>query len=158
MNIETIQPLGDLVLVRRLPDADSVHGILIPESARNKKRGDDNDIHGSLRRGIVVALGPGDKLLQFKCPDCGEVAGATMRPESARSATLVPRTPNKKCGCGVSTKWQFATGEPEVYCEMEPAIGNEVIFERWGSSQFDIDGVEYSLIHEEQSILGVIER
>jgi co-chaperonin GroES (HSP10) len=160
MNPETIQPLGDFVLVRRLPDQDSVRGIIAPQSALNKKRGDDRDISGSLRRGIVVAVGPGDKLFWFECPYCREFAFVAMKPKNIRSAELVLRPPRRDCRCGTNTKWRFVPSDSDssIRCAMNVSVGNEVITERWPHNTFDWDGEEYQILHEEQSILAVIER
>lgn len=49
-----VTPLGDFVLVRRLPDAESKAGIWIPDSARNPREGN--------RRGVVISCGPGDRV------------------------------------------------------------------------------------------------
>lgn len=47
-------PLGDFVLIRRLPDPDEERGLIVPGTARDNARG--------VRRGVVEKCGPGDKI------------------------------------------------------------------------------------------------
>jgi chaperonin GroES len=53
--IEHVQPVGNQVLVKRLPDLEAPAGLTLPSSAT------DSDRPG-IRRGVVVAVGPGDRM------------------------------------------------------------------------------------------------
>lgn len=55
-NTSQLSPLGDLVLVRLLPEKEKEASIVLPDIAHNPERG--------LRRGVVIACGPGDKVTE----------------------------------------------------------------------------------------------
>lgn len=61
--VELVRPLGDFILVKRLPDCDEVNSLIIrPGMCMNASgkwvRSDDCE----LRLGEVIAVGPGDEI------------------------------------------------------------------------------------------------
>lgn len=120
--VEQLRPLGDLVLVRPLPEAEKIGQIFLPDNARNPERG--------LRRGVVVACGPGD-----------------MRHDFELKALDVPPELSKPC---TDFSWW-----PRHAMHVKP--GDIVIYPRVPANGVTIDGAEHFLIHEEQHVLAVIE-
>src|SRR5580704_9064434 len=57
----TIRLLSDRCLIRDLGDPERIGSIIIPEVARPKAR----DEWGTLRIGLVVATGPGDRFIEM---------------------------------------------------------------------------------------------
>ena len=146
-----IRLLEDRVLIRDLGEQERVGSIIIPETAAARGVGKA----GMLRLGVVVAVGPGDKfkelgldesgavrrkLLTERCPEC-----ETGRFFDAKAYEYVPCP---KCG--------GTTRAPAVMpTECKP--GDRVIYDRRREAELLWKGETYSLIHEEQSILAVLE-
>lgn len=137
-------PHGDLVLVKRLPDKDKIGSIFIPETAQNAQRG--------TRRGLVLMVGPGDKIVAFECESCG-----------CFPLRLLKKQIYLKCrNCGGSLRLaatdNFVWGENGDRSPLNVAVGDEVIYWRAEANDVKIQNVEYVYLHEEQHILAVLEK
>lgn len=134
-----IRLLLDRVLIRELPGEESVinGGLIIsPDSAQ---LGDRNGI----RRGVVIATGPGDKLCRCSHSLADHYAN---RGESMRCARA-------NCRC---RRPEYAGAIRPMSC----APGETVLF--WRQEEFDGSslgfalGEKYHIIHEEGGLVGVI--
>lgn len=135
-----IRPMEDLVVVKDIPDEEAIGSIVIPNSARDR---DQN------RRGLVVAVGLGDRFYEKgKDPITGEIRRRTVG----------------MCECGCP-KWKHVTHWC-MDCEcnnfsprlpMEVKVGDRVLFNRRKDMEFFIDGDRYNFVHEEQSILAILD-
>lgn len=132
---DEVNPYGDLVLVRRLPEDDIRGRIFLPNGSANPDKG--------LRRGVVVSAGPGDKLLLVVCVPCG-----TTR-------VRVLDAPWGSCEYCGSTEAKVLD---QRRAPMHAKVGDEVIYTRVPANEIDIDNVTHTFLHEEQHILAVIER
>lgn len=133
-----VQPLGDFVLVRRLPDSERTPSgyIVLPDGTRNKREGK--------RRGVVILVGPGDKRTDITAKEgwkqCTHCAAVWNKEET-------------ECVCGQSGFKTYTYRHP-----MHVAPGDEIIYDRVPANDIRIDGEEYTFLHEEQHILCVLER
>lgn len=174
IDLDRFRPMGDMVLVKRLPDPEeSAGGIHIPESSRNENR--PKDPKERVRRGVVVATGPGDTSFHYQCSGC-ENGRAYLTPTSfhKRGAEVTSLKLVTKCwNCGAcdwkpvgydiqndifttdSTRWYSASNR---YARpMHVKIGDIILWERRPQNECSINGQEFTLLHEEQSILAVLE-
>jgi co-chaperonin GroES (HSP10) len=157
----SIQPLGDLVLVKRLPDSEKTpSGMIWLPNTRNEK----NPAQGP-RRGVVVAVGPGDRELLLWCGNDKWVRDRSsgfcegdLRPTFAYVlANGIPACP--QCGgsmyivAGANT-----VPHDKLHRPMHVEVGDEVIYNRAPANDVSINGEEYVFIHEEQHLLAVIEK
>jgi co-chaperonin GroES (HSP10) len=148
------QPLNDLLLVKPITTYNHGGRIFIPDTIEHRhshKPGDWSDTFV----GVVVATGPGDKLLHLKCGHCGHETKrladrATLREKRGLHAF-------RACRCG-KRDWAVI-GESRM--PMETKVGDKVVFARRPNTPGDIDGIliegqRYLLFNEEQSALMVI--
>ena len=77
IDLETLTPLADMVLVRRLPEEEkTAGGLILPPSGRDKREGLRVGVvlrvgQGDLVNGNRIPLGvvPGDRVVYARCPD-----------------------------------------------------------------------------------------
>lgn len=152
-----IRPIYDRCLVRDIPDSEMVGSVVIPQSLLNNGSG--------LRLGIIVAVGNGDRWIE---------KGWNNAAQEARRAAITV------CQCGHHEKIHSVhgthgkraclmvdgQGEEFDYCPcknfsprlpMDVAPGDKVVYDRRKECEIYIHGERYSLIHQEQSIMAVIE-
>lgn len=142
--VESVHPVGDLVLVKPEPESEKVGHIFLPETARDKERG--------TRRGTVVACGPGDRAPLFECRDCGLPYASTMERIGEGETFKVASCPY----CGCSDRYLHARELAEARA-MHVKPGDTVIFPRVPANRVVIDGEEMVFLHEQQHVLAVIE-
>ena len=100
--IADVQPVGNQILVKRLPDLEGPSGLVLPASARDADR-------PGIRRGVVLAVGPGDRM-----PD-GSRLEMELRPGDVVVYTRAP-------SLGVSingTEYTFLREHQHVYAVLE---------------------------------------
>lgn len=154
-----IKLLHDRVLLRELGTPSMVGMIHIPDTAN--KGGVDE--FGYLRIGLVIATGPGDrflevglypdhsvrrKLLTARCDGCQGVGKALYDFRNLRTVG----NPN-----GVTCP--ICDGAKVFPVLMPPQCkpGDIVLYSRRREAEFNVNGSRLSLMHAEQSILGVLE-
>jgi co-chaperonin GroES (HSP10) len=136
---EGAQPLGDRVLIKRLLDEDkTASGLILPT-------GTGNDDHNPWR-GVVVACGPGDKMVRLICQTEG--CGVSRFWNATRDKA------NECIFCGRKEAHVVYEGKRDGMC-VRP--GDEVLFVRSPACEVMIGGELHVLIHEEQAILAVLE-
>jgi co-chaperonin GroES (HSP10) len=144
-----IKPLGDCVLVKRIPDGQrTASGLIWLPNYRNKP----NPSQGP-RRGLVVAVGPGDVAVCLVC--------SNARCEHVDVVALASVEQGvKKCPeCGDTRRIVATEGEAlKRRIAMGVSVGDEVIYDRTPANDISINGEEYVFVHEEQHLLAVIER
>lgn len=123
------RPLLDRVLVRELPQAQSIGLIHIPETATLQTE------DAGLRTGEVVAVGPGE----HRCL-CGE---------SQSNHHAGGKCYNPKCSCV-----QFRRSR--VITRTEVKAGDRVLYWRNQGAEVKLDGVEMQIVNEEQHIVAVL--
>jgi co-chaperonin GroES (HSP10) len=152
-DLDNFRPMGDMVLVKRLPDPEeSKGGILIPEMARNENRPKYPGASG--RMGIVVASGPGDKGFEFRCSACGSISVLAPSLKAVPGAEEAHYRIVTKCNCG--TGELIATGN-HSRLPMYVSVGDKVLFQRWVNNVVVLNDEEYTLLHAESQVLAVIE-
>jgi len=148
--IEHVRPLGDFVLVRPLKlDAETYSGALVlPESARIPERG--------LRRGVVVACGPGDKAMGLRCNDCMADYTSTLKQIGESQIFAASSCPR----CGSTTRHWIVNQYLEIVETRRPMHvkpGDTVVYPRVPANGARIGNEDLVLLHEQQHILAVIE-
>ena len=132
---ENLNLMGDLVLVK--PEQQEFEGrIYIPPSARPER--------GEMLHGEVVACGPGDRLIPILCLNCTE----------ERYLMLGKLLPSCHCSC---PDWRILRGEKEGRRALGVKVGDKVLYWRSPANQVTLQGIQYELIHEEQSVVAVLE-
>ena len=121
-DLAKLRPYGDFVLIKRLREKEYAGAIWIPEeSLRSMNTG--------IRRGVVLAIGPGDKLWEKW----------THYSDSVHPRQLWPlEYSGKRCG-------------------MDVQVGDEVLYPRTPANEVRLNGEEYCFIHEEE-IRAVLEK
>ena len=140
-----MRPMGDFVLVRAIPPEPGA--ILNPNLVKtgDGRYKDDNRRRG-LRRGRVVVVGPGDKVERVRCGTCG--LKFTRQPNEWDATRE-----GYPCRCGGIAPEAGSAGRHVMHVR----VGEEVVYPRVPANEIIIDGEEYTLCHEEQHILAVIE-
>lgn len=142
-----VRPLGDLVLVRMLPEAEMHRNLIwIPQFSGAHADRQLRPVLPSI--GEVVAAGPGDKLLAMECSDC------------CRPANRLATANNFKCEeCGGDLSFEHPLHPMEdIYrAPMHVSPGDRIMYWKRPSNEQVINDETFQLIHEEQDILGVIE-
>ncbi len=151
--VATVRPRGDLVVIERIDDADAYMrrtGLWIPKANRRGKPAE-------LRMGNVIATGPGDRLLEVVCADCGTTRVLNVEHKAQCYANM------QKCYCGSTGKCK-ACGSVWITAQavdfrrtMEVKPGDTVFYWRVPANDVMIDSSPYVFIHEEQHIEAVIE-
>lgn len=136
VELEHLKPLGDFVLVKRLPDHDKQGRIWLPGNRKNPELG--------LRRGVVVACGPGDAKYFFRCLECHAVHAGTKR------------APGDCEWCG-GNNWEFASDIGTQRHEMNVSPGDHILYTRAPANDVRLNGEEYTFLHEEQHPYAVLE-
>ena len=158
LDIEALQPMGDFVLVRQIrPD----EGLIAAPGRRPTEDGRwvDADPSG-LRRGGVLAVGPGDPLVTLRCLACG--AERTKRALMAFTHMMSIRAEIAMGVCRCGEKQAMVVGESRRQMGVE--VGDEVLYTRVPAnnvrlnSQYSFCRDEYVFLHEEQHIFAVIEK
>jgi co-chaperonin GroES (HSP10) len=150
--------IGDRVLIQDLPDDDErIGSIVLPEVSRNNEK---------IRQGIIVACGPGDSCVE-------RVIDRNAVDHEGRPYLRRTRVEICKCGHDRSLHVIFrVAGFDNPYpcdaadCEcndfdgrlpMHTKPGDRVLYTRRRDEEIYVNGVRYSLVHEGQAVLGVIE-
>lgn len=144
-DIASIRPLGDFVLVKPIPEDDSL--IIDPKTqmTRDGRWRTTNREKGN-RMGTVVATGPGDRLLVLKCHGCGELNNRIDRAQEVKAW---------KCSnCG--SKHLTSAYNGSFVCSMHVQPGDTVVYPSVPANEFKIDGDDYVFLHEECHVLAVI--
>jgi co-chaperonin GroES (HSP10) len=99
--IDQVHPRADIILARRIPEAEiTSSGLIVPEMARNKAMG--------VRVGEVLKCGPGDQIITLntenylKGTDTGMVAEVSFHPMECRPGDriLYMRCPDNDVNIG----------------------------------------------------------
>ena len=131
-NPENVRLISDRCLIRDLGDAEKIGTIFIPESARDTNGAIGKG--GLLRLGVVVAVGPGDNIVEWVDPDG----------HGAEFGVEIKRRLIEKDGVPI-------TVPPQV------SVGDKVIYDRRKSEEVYLEGQRYQLSHAEQAVLAVVE-
>jgi co-chaperonin GroES (HSP10) len=159
----SIKLISDRVLIRDLQDAEKEGSIVIPEAYRDRGVND----FGTMRIGVVVAVGPGDRFIEHGVTDEGEVrrtlitcpcmcAYAMMRDGSRwwfdiRNYCRVELKPGEKCpACDGSGRIPICV-PPQVW------PGQKVLYDRRKEAEIYLDGQRYLIVHAEQAVVAVLE-
>jgi co-chaperonin GroES (HSP10) len=153
--IENIRPIGDFVLVKRLPDEEeTVGGLLIPSRYRNEDR--PRNPRQSIRRGVIVAAGPGDKGLLWKCGACGVEKFMAPSGKQYKGEDYMTYAIRSRCECG-KRDWT-PVADVKAYANMDATVGDIVLYQRWENNIVRINNEEYTLLHEQSQVIAVEER
>jgi co-chaperonin GroES (HSP10) len=139
-------PIYDRVVIKALPEDVAEGSILIPDQARDRSK---------LRRGLVVAVGPGDPYIQYGTPN----NDGTSKLKAV------------KCSLCHRAKRLFSTGIPKAGVDncfackgtglgtlpMTVKPGDVVLFDRRREAEFNVDGETYCLVNESQSVFCILE-
>lgn len=131
-------PRGDLVLVKRLPDKDKLGSIFIPETSLNPERG--------VRRGVVVACGPGDNLLAFRCKNHA-VVSFKLRDKCSGAIPV----------CSICKETMVLLFS-NLRCSMSVSVGDEILYWRNENGDVKFQDEEFVYLHEEQHVIAVLEK
>lgn len=137
---ESVQPLGDFVLVRRLLNEDKIGSIFLLTGKNNDKR--------ELWRGVVVACGLGDALLNLECANCES--------QKQMVAQVAKERGFGKCDICGFTELKLRSQDSRV--AMNVKVGDEILFARAPANDIDFNGAAHVFLHEEQHIYAVIEK
>lgn len=146
----TLTPRGDFVLVRRKLELEDrgPNKIVAVDWQRNPKHG--------LKRGVVVVVGPGDRLFMVRCS-----AARRNHPDTAMSEYRLESAKNWKCReCGAPLEFMTnpQTGKLVVWrASMNVKAGDEVLYWREPMNDVRIDNEDTVFLHEEQHIVAVLE-
>lgn len=146
----TLSPRGDFVLVRRKLELEDrgPNKIVAVDWQRNPKHG--------LKRGVVVAVGPGDRLFPMICRPC------TLNPEQGNGSTYrLESAKNWRCHwCGNPLEFLRNPQTDKVIvwrASMNVKPGDEVLYWREPMNDVRIDNEDTVFLHEEQHIVAVLE-
>jgi co-chaperonin GroES (HSP10) len=170
----TIRLLSDRCLIRDLGDPERVGSIIIPEVAREKVMHE----WGLLRIGEVVATGPGDRFIELGWDDYSGVrrklitmrCGCTAHPAlNMWGEDIFGRKPGKRYRFDIVEyrMVELPDGVPCPRCDGSGRVpitippqcrpGERVLYSRRREAEVYLEGVRYSLLNSEQSILAVLE-
>ena len=159
-----IRCIGDRVLIRDLGDEEKVGSIVIPEEYREKAGGAGKN--GLLRFGIVVGVGPGDKVFEMTAGGRGAEFGFIERKlitgpcphcrQGGKEGYKVAPEPNSD---GVMNPCPVCEGTRRVGVVVPPQCqpGDKVIYDRMRHEEVYLGGVRHSLVHAEQAVIAVVE-
>lgn len=161
----TIRMLQDRCLIRDLPQDDSRYGSLVlPETAQHGGVGKQ----GNLRIGVVIAVGIGDQFLEVGLDaqgsvrrklitkPCDHCEGVGFDPNCPALPSLVEWDGQIRAlgaGCPACN----GEGRIPVVIPTQCKVGEIVCYDRRRECEVVIDGIRYSLLYSEQSVLGVID-
>jgi co-chaperonin GroES (HSP10) len=138
--IERLNPVGDFVLVKRAPELPR---LVIAPQWRNPRP--------EVKRGLVVAIGPGDQVAELCCVECGSRKDVLVE-QATPDGSCAMRKGAGRCECGGA--YELAgVGRAEMH--VEP--GDLILYQRAPANNCVVDGEEYVLLHESLHILAVIE-
>lgn len=133
--LSQVQPHGDFVLVRRIPEQERPNLIIAP-GWRNK------GVDG-VKRGEVLAVGKGDRRHEWVCITCGGITHTTEK------------APSKGGEC--RHHWERMAVMEDRH-PMHVKVGDEVLYHRAPANHISLNGQDYVFLHEEQHVLAVIEQ
>jgi co-chaperonin GroES (HSP10) len=147
-DLDELELLGNMLLVKRIPEDAKVNGVDVPQNLRTPSAEGKAITAVAARRGVVVKLGRGDRLLYFCCPTCI----STVRWSSAGD-------PSPKCGhCGgLMTPFEDHRGFAEKRDSFDVCLGDVVFYPRVPANDVKINGEEYTILREHQHVLAVLE-
>jgi co-chaperonin GroES (HSP10) len=154
-----IKPLGDFVLVKKISDVDGMYKGVIHLPPHKQTA----EVDWVPQIGVVVACGPGDRAIVYVC-DHGGIARkvATWRdnPPCYRTVLIDAVRPKcERCRADMEVLVYADSGKmAEQRFPMHVSVGDEVIYQRWPDNDININGDEYTFLHEEQAILAVLEK
>jgi co-chaperonin GroES (HSP10) len=142
---QSVHPLGDYVLVKPIGDGLlNSRFILIPGAVLDESL--------ELRKGLVIACGPGDKTYIFACVRCGKEFLRLGTPPEWQDRVDRIDSPEECDECrGIEFRF-VRTGRAPMYTKP----GDQVIFGRAGD--VELDGEQYHIVHEEQHIWAVLDK
>lgn len=164
--LENVYPFGDCVLVQRT-DADergetvSPAGVISPKIPRHAVQ--------SLHTGVVLRVGPGDRLIVFRCATCGalkRINASHSRPFQGRDYSFVTTAPGATdhlSDCDYEDWHQ--EGEERRPMGVKP--GDKILYPRvpandvrmaaFDQQSFNVGGANFTFLHEEQHVWAVLE-
>lgn len=135
IDLDTLTPLADMVLVRRLPEEEkTASGLILPQSGRDKREG--------LRVGVVLRVGRGDR---WQVPYSDDLF--QNRPFGRNDTMTCCIGPDGK------PKYLFMSGRHPM--SVKP--GDRVVYARCPDNDVRINGEDLVLLREEQHVLAVLE-
>lgn len=156
--LEQIVPHGDYVLVKRLPDPETIAGglLFLPDGSRDPKK-------LVPRRGLVIAVGKGDRWHGWVCTDCIKIWDSSddvvkWGQRSDAWKTFEGRKVTTQGGpghCELCGGTNFVRTD-EGRHEMHVKPGDHVIYWRSPANDVKFNDTEYVFLHEEQHIAAVI--
>lgn len=152
--IEKFHPLHDFCLVRHEPEPEVVlkSGLHMTKDFRWRE-----DRPRGVRRGRVIAIGRGDRKFLMWCERCAYL-DAVHCLNRARQFRVNGEQGRPCHHCGNALAYATSNGEPIIKrCEMDVCVGDLVLYPRIPANDVIINGVEYTLCHEQQHVLAVLE-
>lgn len=156
----SIRMIEDRVLIKDLGDIDRVGSIIIPETARADSRVGSP----TLRLGLVIAVGPGDKFIEVGYEDR---TGEVQRRAITQPCTWCDDGTGKPSGRRFSVEeYRFVNcprcrGSKRENVVVPPQCqpGVKVIYDRRKEAEFYFgdDSARYVLCHAEQAVFAVVE-
>ncbi len=145
-----IIPIVDRCVIQDIPQEDRRGSIYIPESHNNK------DL---IRRGLVVAVGPGDKYTEHGFDNTSQVRRKLVVCETCKGGPFFRATPP-----GADNDYLGKIEKVCPYCSGQAArlpmpvkVGDRVLYSKRKDLEISIGGALYSLVNVEQSIFAVLE-
>jgi co-chaperonin GroES (HSP10) len=150
-----IRLLHDRILVRDIPDPEKIGSIIVPTSSEA----------AGLRFGEVIAVGPGDKWIEKGLDENGNPKRASVAMCECGHHSAIHSEGTWGAGARPCLMVD-GLGEDFDYCQckdfnprlpMDVKPGDIVIFDRRRECEVYIEGDRYALIHQEQSVLAVLD-
>ncbi len=147
----TVRCLGDFVLVRPFPPADLIinPGVKMTQDKRWRQDRDKGN-----RTGEVIAVGPGDKMVELMCNDCCKFWWRAVHADSTKIRLACDV-------CGGDKITMLAYGDmsfAQVYrADMDVQVGDIVVFPQVPANEIEINGEKLVFLHQECHVLAVIE-
>jgi co-chaperonin GroES (HSP10) len=171
----TIRLISDRCLIRDLGEPEKIGSIFIPETCRGKAY----DEWGTIRIGIVIATGPGDRFIEVGIEKSPNESPRVLRRLITAKCECSPMSRERADARGVESGKRYwfdmrnyclvelptsekcplcqDTGRCPITVEPQCRRGQKVLYSRRREAEVYIEGERYSLINAEQSILAVLE-
>lgn len=146
-----IRLISDRVLIRDLGEQEQIGSIVIPEVARKPGTGSD-----TLRTGVVVAVGPGDRFIEMGVSDEGEVRRKLITGGDCAACNghgkyfdIQTYETNECPHC-------YGGGKEPLTIPPQCQPGDKVLYSRRAEAEIFLGGVRYTIINAEQSAYAVL--
>ena len=156
-----IVPIWDRCLLEDLPDPEKIGSLFVPDSAEDRGVGGN----GRFRLARVVAVGRGDKFIEkgfdfygdVRREPLGECAACKGSGMSSHKQAYQSPDPGKLGPDWCIEDCPACHGDGLARWPMNCKPGDVVIIERRREAEVYIEGTKFTLAHEEQAILAILD-